>query len=112
MNLQLDLWQLLFAFGGMAAFFLTAMGVGIRILLSLYEKRLAERFDAIVLKLDAEASQLRNLERDFLLLKAQLPIDYVRRDDFVRTQTVIEAKLDGLALRIENVQLRGNHHAN
>ena len=32
--------------------------------------------------------------------------DYVRREDYIRGQSVIESKLDGLALKIENVQLR------
>lgn len=32
---------------------------------------------------------------------------YVMRDDYVRNQTVIEAKLDSVALRIENLQLKG-----
>ena len=29
-----------------------------------------------------------------------------RREDYIRGQSVIESKLDGLALKIENVQLR------
>ena len=39
-----------------------------------------------------------------------MPLQYVRREDFMRSQTVIEAKLDGLALKIENIQLRGTKH--
>ena len=42
-------------------------------------------------------------------MKADLPLAYVRREDFVRNQSVIEAKLDGLALRIENLTLRGRN---
>ena len=55
-----------------------------------------------------EAEGWQRLERDFLGWKAELPIQYVRREDYVRNQTVIEAKLDGLALRIENQYLKGN----
>ena len=40
-------------------------------------------------------------------LKAELPVAYVRRDDYIRGQSVLEAKLDGLATKIENAQLRG-----
>jgi hypothetical protein len=36
-----------------------------------------------------------------------MPLHYVRREDYVRNQTVIEAKLDALALRLENVRLKG-----
>ena len=35
-----------------------------------------------------------------------MPLHYVRREDYIRGQSVIESKLDGLALKIENVQLR------
>jgi len=36
-----------------------------------------------------------------LRLRAELPLDYVRREDWIRNQTVIEAKLDGLATKLE-----------
>lgn len=54
----------------------------------------------------ANTDQVRNLEREFLTWRADLPLQYVRREDYVRNQTVIEAKLDGLGLRLENIQLR------
>lgn len=54
--------------------------------------------------------QLMELERQLLKWKADLPIHYVRREDFIRNQSVIEAKLDGVALKIENVQLKGAGH--
>lgn len=53
-----------------------------------------------------EANQHR-LERELLQLKADLPIHYVRREDDVRKQTVIEAKLDSLALRMDNLAPKG-----
>ncbi|MDF6001947.1 hypothetical protein P4050_30630 [Pseudomonas aeruginosa] len=34
-------------------------------------------------------------------LKAELPIQYVRREDYIRGQSVIEAKLDGLAVKLK-----------
>lgn len=46
-------------------------------------------------------------EREFMELKVELSRDYVRREDFVRNQTVIEAKIDGLASKLEVYQLRG-----
>lgn len=82
-----------------------------------FERRLDERFalqeearkegrkqlDARWTKL--ETDQQRH-EREFMQLKADLPMHYVRREDYVRNQSVIEAKLDGLALRIENAKLK------
>jgi len=56
------------------------------------------------------SDQLMELERQMLRWQADMPLNYVRREDFVRNQSVIEAKLDGLALKIENVQLKGAGH--
>lgn len=38
--------------------------------------------------------------------KAEFPMIYVMRDDFVRTQSVIESKLDAISVRIDNLGLR------
>lgn len=51
-------------------------------------------------------AQVSKFERDLLNLRAELPEKYVRREDYVRGQSVIEAKLDALFLRLEKVQLR------
>ena len=47
------------------------------------------------------------MEKEFLIFQRDLPLHYVRREDYVRNQTVIESKLDSLALKIENWQLKG-----
>lgn len=49
----------------------------------------------------------REQERALMALRLELAHDYVRREDFVRNQTVIEAKIDGLASKLEVYQLRG-----
>ena len=58
-----------------------------------------------------EAGNWQRVERELMGLKAELPMSYVRREDYIRGQSVVEAKLDGLATKIENAQLRGliNH---
>ena len=56
-------------------------------------------------------ARLQALDRDFMQWKAELPLQYVRREDYIRNQTVIEAKLDAVALRLENWQLKGTHRA-
>lgn len=53
------------------------------------------------------SDQLIALERQMLRWQADMPLQYVRREDFIRNQTNIEAKLDGLALKIENALLKG-----
>jgi hypothetical protein len=44
------------------------------------------------------------VERDFLELKADLPLSYVRKEDFVRFEVVINAKLDRLYDSIERLK--------
>lgn len=40
-------------------------------------------------------------------MQRDMALQYVRREDYIRGQSVVEAKLDGLAVKIENLQLRG-----
>ncbi|MNF45529.1 hypothetical protein D3C84_266670 [compost metagenome] len=100
-----------------AGIFLGLLASLVKLLLWQFEKRLAERFNiqteairGILDRQDRDADALRELETSFLRFQADLPLHYVRREDWVRNQAVIESKLDGLALRIENLQLKGAHH--
>jgi hypothetical protein len=43
----------------------------------------------------------RRFERELLELKAELPRQYVLRDDQIRRDTIIDAKLDALNARLE-----------
>ncbi len=45
----------------------------------------------------------RVLERDFLIFKADLPIQYVRREDAIRRDTILDAKLDAMNARLDLV---------
>lgn len=122
MMVQVEFWQLVLL---LIAFFGFLFSAG-KVLLSQIDRRLNERFTAMEkTREDAskhwdekfsmaieqnrrEAEGWSNLERDFLRFQAELPLQYVRREDYVRNQTVIEAKLDAVAMRIENLQLREN----
>lgn len=115
--IQMELWHLITL---LLAFF-SAVGAFGKILLKQFEKRQAERFAAMEEaretasahwdvrfgRLEEAAKEWTRVERDFLTWKADLPMTFVMRDDYVRNQTVIEAKLDSVALRIENLQLKG-----
>jgi len=68
---------------------------------------LARRLDFIEKAWRDEAALWQRFERELLLLKADLPLNYVRREDYVRGQSVVEAKLDGLATKLELLQQRG-----
>jgi hypothetical protein len=54
----------------------------------------------------SDAVQWQRVERELLTLKADMPVLYVRREDYIRGQSTLEAKLDGLGMKIENAQFR------
>jgi hypothetical protein len=122
----MELWHLILL---LIAFF-GCIGAFGKILLDQVEKRQAERFTALDKSREEGQKALRetfdkhiaeerlnglalaNLEKDFLKWQANLPLNYVRREDYVRGQSVIEAKLDALYNKLEVVQLRGAQNAN
>lgn len=113
MNVQLELWHLITLLIG---FFGFTAGFG-KVLLDQVEKRLNERHATLGAALEQHLSQekefvgqLKKLEHDFLGLRAELPVQYVRREDYIRGQSVIEAKLDALYNKLEVVQLRGQRN--
>ncbi len=114
-TVQLELWQLILL---LLAFF-GAVGAFGRVLLTQIEKRLTEKFNTqeqqraeATARWDARFSELhkasqeesRNwhrVERELLKMQAELPREYVRREDHIRFETVIHAKLDALAAKID-----------
>ncbi|HYG91192.1 MAG TPA: hypothetical protein VD978_33615 [Azospirillum sp.] len=102
MTVQVEFWQLLTTLVGLLITFLGFAFAAGRLLLSQIDRRLDLRFSAV----ESAAKDLQQLEKDFLTWRAELPLQYVRREDYVRNQTVLEAKLDALAVRIDNMKLR------
>ncbi len=102
MTVQVEFWQLLTFLVGLLLSFLAFVFAAGKLLLAQIDRRLDLRFAAV----EAAAQGLQQLEKDFLVWKADLPLQYVRREDYVRNQTVLEAKLDALAVRIDNMKLR------
>jgi hypothetical protein len=49
------------------------------------------------------------IDRELRELLIAMPDKYVRREDYVRRETVIEAKIDQLGLRIQNWILENKH---
>lgn len=85
----------------------------IKILWARIEQNLNNNFQVVQSKLEEVAKQseqnhvdIRDLERKFYKFQIDLPHTYVAREDYIRGQTVIEAKLDALASKIENIQIR------
>jgi len=127
MSTVLEFWPLFVAAGAIMTTFVGALWAVGKVLIKQVMARLDERFQAMeaarieasrhwdnkfaALEQAASANEQewRRVERDVLTLKADLPLHYVRREDYVRNQTVIEAKIDGLAIRLENAFLKGTH---
>ena len=110
MNIDLDTWQIIMlismvlgAFVGLLKLLMAQQLTHIDASFTSQNKRL----DAIEQASKDESTQWQRVERELMGLKAELPVAYVRRDDYIRGQSVLEAKLDGLATKIENAQLRG-----
>jgi hypothetical protein len=96
---QLEPWHLI-TFG---IALISAFAAVLKILFAQFVKNMDGRFSA----LHDDAKNWTRLEREFLNFKADLPLHYVRREDYVRGQTVLEAKLDAVFTKIENIQLQG-----
>jgi hypothetical protein len=114
MTLQLELWHAIL----LAIAFLGFVFAAGKILLNQVEKHIDERFTTQTIRLSQiEASQKQDanrwidLERQFLNFKADLPLNYVRREDYVQAVASIMIKLDAMSVRFENILLRGqkNH---
>jgi hypothetical protein len=110
MTLQIELPQLI----AVTIALLGAFAGLLKVLLTQQTKSIDGAFASQNIRLDSiertnreEAGQWQRIERELMGLKAELPVSYVRRDDYIRGQSVLEAKLDGLATKIENAQLRG-----
>lgn len=120
---HLELWHLVLL---LLAFF-GACGAFGKLLLSQLQRHMDDRFELLeaaraeqhlqlsrrleslgdARKQDAE--QWRTIERELMVLQRELPLNYVRREDYVQAVATIMAKLDGMALRFENILLRGEN---
>lgn len=128
MTMELELGQLIGWASALLSLFVGVITALVKLLLNQFETRLAERFsnqdkarDAasqhweanfakLLQRQDKDAEALQELEKTFLRFQADLPVSYVRREDYVRNQTVIEAKLDALASKLEVIQINGARH--
>lgn len=113
MTIQIDLWQLVTALGGLLLLGLTFLFGAGKVLLGQVAKQLDARFTAIDSRfsaIEATNADVQELEKAFLRWQADLPLHYVRREDYVRNQTVIEAKLDAIKTEITMLLREGALH--
>ncbi|MFA5826158.1 MAG: hypothetical protein WC825_09325 [Gallionellaceae bacterium] len=114
MTLQIEFWQLVTGVAStIVAFALMVWAFG-TILVKQFKTQLDHRFTSIQADLTQRAAeelevakQLRQFERDFAKFQIDMPLQYVRREDYIRGQTVIESKLDAVYSKLEVVQIQG-----
>lgn len=104
--IEVDFWDLVGFAASLLIGFAGIIAAAGKIIVAQFRARINERFDALQASRDSDAQSITSLEREFLRFQADLPLHYVRREDYVVNQSLIEAKLDGLATKIDNVLLR------
>ena len=120
MTVELQLWHLI----TLLLSFFAAVAAFSKVFLSQVDRRLDERFDDIERSRSEarsiweqrfdelkrqnseEVAQWHRVERELLQLKAHLPQEYVRREDHIRFETVINAKLDAVNARLDLMTAR------
>ena len=79
-----------------------------KMLLTQSKNHIDEQFKAITNTLKTQDDSSRRIERELLELKAELPRDYVRREDHNRVIGGLQVSLDNLRLTIDRaINLRG-----
>lgn len=76
-----------------------------------YDK-LNTRLNTLDASAKTDTGQWQRVERELLTLKADMPIHYVRREDYIRGQSTLEAKVDGVGMKLENALLRAAAKSN
>lgn len=76
---------------------LSGLGVLLGVVLFIARMLIQQVARSLVSKLDSLESTSSALEKEVELLNRQLPLEYVRREDWIRFSASIDAKLDRLA---------------
>lgn len=61
----------------------------------------SQRFDVLQVQLERLKGQLLEQEKEILRLRAELPITYMRSEDFIRFANTLDAKLDHLNRKMD-----------
>lgn len=79
-----------------------AAGVG-RWLMTQSQARMDDRFASLENTMQRESDGIRELRLQMGQISQMLPVEYVRREDWIRFSTVIDAKIDRLGERISDL---------
>lgn len=89
---------------GLALAVLSALAALGRWLLNQFQRRIDDRFALLA----EDARAWRKAERNLMDLRVHVTENYVMRDDYTRNQSVVEAKLDALAAKLEALQAQAS----
>lgn len=81
----------------------------IKWLLDRYVEAVKAQIGAMTGQIATNAAEITRLDREILKLRAEVARDCFSRDDHIRYETVINAKVDALGTKIENLMLRSAH---
>lgn len=107
MMLTMDFWQWLGTLAALFSFMLAAIVALGKLAIKQFEERQNTRFSAVENAVSKRDDDFTRLEREWMRFLAELPIQYVRREDYIRGQSVLEAKLDALYSEVKLAQLKG-----
>lgn len=104
MSFHLELWHVIslvvILIGAFFTLFKLLLGVQLKHIDAAFTSQ-NQRLEKIEQASREDANNWQRAERELLLLKAELPLNYVRRDDFVQAIGGISTRIDNFALRME-----------
>jgi len=65
--------------------------------------QLDKRFESLEVVIRNDVTALKQIERDLMELKVALPREYVMRADWIHFSGVIDAKLDSIHNKVQNI---------
>ena len=72
--------------------------------------QITRRLDSIETVNREDTNQWQRVERELMRLQVDMPLNYVRREDYVQAVASILVKLDAAQMRHENLLLKGLRH--
>lgn len=108
MTISFELWQFLTLLGSCISLILVVVLVLGKLLLAQHERAVDLRFAAMTERfvlIEGNGDRVHELELRLERWRAELHETFVGRNDYIRGQTVIEAKLDAQYSKVELLQL-------
>jgi hypothetical protein len=102
-KVEVDVWALVGLACTLAPIIIGAFWTMAKVIATQAKAQIEAQFKLVSDHLTKQDDNTRRLERELLELRAELPRDYVRREDYVQAIAIITTKIDGVMLRMENM---------